>query len=155
MINLPPGWHDDPQKGELYFVDTQGTRWPFCFRRGFRGYVLGLLKQNTWDKRNVPLEEEHTADPMELTDSDIKPGIQQACLLTTLEWNQDRGVFEMWQGRELLETRRRYLEAQQTILAQQTQIAQLKEQLATATVDGDSVETRKILSDFYHLLSTP
>lgn len=91
--------------------------------KGFRQWIL----THSWDPRNVPLENEHQVDQLEVSNPSLGRGSQQAFCWTVLEWaEKDNQVFEMRTGQELLALRK-----EQDNLAQQVQ--SLKQQLAALT----------------------
>jgi hypothetical protein len=90
---VPTGWKDDGHT----LTAPNGHRVVL----GFRDYVLS----HNWDAHNQPLEEEWTADPLEVSNPSLGAGQKQSFVWTTLEYTPARGVFEAWQGQELVALR--------------------------------------------------
>lgn len=103
--NIPPmstldrlqaaGWKDDGQK----LTAPNGI----AMVKGFR---LAVINATYYDPADWPLELEHGADQMEVSNPAIEPGTQQTCRMTIWEWNTKRGVFRMWTGQEILALRK-------------------------------------------------
>jgi putative Mn2+ efflux pump MntP len=61
------------------------------------------LDAPNWDASNLPVEEEHEQNPLELANPALGSGTQQAFYKTVLEWSASLGkVIEMWVGREMI-----------------------------------------------------
>jgi hypothetical protein len=99
---IPTGWHDDGST----LTAPNGHKVVF----GFRSHVLN----NAWDPNNQPLEEEWHADPLELSNLSLGAGQKQSFNQTTLEYTVARGVFEAWQGQELVALRAEIAKLQST-----------------------------------------
>ncbi len=93
MNVVPLGWRDDGTT----LVAPNGHRVVL----GFRGHVLA----NSWNKDNVPLEDEHGQAPVAESDPTLGNGTAQSFRDTTLAWTSAKGVFELAQGQELLARR--------------------------------------------------
>jgi hypothetical protein len=118
-MGVPAGWRDD---------DTTLTA-PNqkVVVKGFRQYVL----DHNWDPANLPLENEHHLDQLEVSNPSLGGGSQQAFRWTVMEWTQkDNRVFEMWTGQELLGLRQQLGGLKQQVQSLQQQIASLKGQSA-------------------------
>lgn len=89
----PTGWKDDGKT----LTAPNGHRVVL----GFRDYVLS----HNWDANNQPLEEEWTADPLEVSNPSLGAGQKLGFNWTTLEYTAARGVFEAWQGQEIVALR--------------------------------------------------
>ena len=90
---VPTGWKDDGKT----LTAPNGHR----VILGFRDYVLS----HNWDANNQPLEEEWTADPLEVSNPSLGAGQKLGFNWTTLEYTAARGVFEAWQGQEIVALR--------------------------------------------------
>ena len=86
---VPSGWKDDGKT----LVAPNGVK----VVQGFRDYVLA----HAWHADNWPLESEHGATPVEISNPSLGGGTRQRFRWTTLEWTPKRGVFEAWTGQEL------------------------------------------------------
>lgn len=93
--SMIPGWHDDGTT----LTAPNGHRVVL----GFRGYVLNY--PGGWDAGNQPLEEEWHASPLETSNPGLGDGQKQGFTKTTLEYTPARGVFEAWQGQEIVALR--------------------------------------------------
>lgn len=91
--NVPAGWTDDGTT----LTALNGHK----IVLGFREWVLS----HSWDASNQPLEEEWHASPLEFSNLDLGDGQKQGFNQTTLEWTPVRGVFEAWQGQEIIALR--------------------------------------------------
>lgn len=91
------GWHDDPAADKLTAPNG------LFMTKGFRQAVISA---QYYDQADWPLELEHGADQMEVSNPAIEPGTQQVCRMTTFEWTTKRGVFRMWTGQEILALRK-------------------------------------------------
>lgn len=89
----PPGWVDD---GTI-LTAPNGVK----VEQGFRAFVLA----NHWSPENWPLDESHEVSQLEASNKALGSGTQQFFRECVLEWTQERGVFVMWVGVELLYTR--------------------------------------------------
>lgn len=92
---IPQGWHDDGTT----LTAPNGHKVVL----GNRKYVLSY--PGGWNANNQPLEEEWHADPLEVSNPSLGPGQKQGFNETTLEYTPARGVFEAWQGQEIVALR--------------------------------------------------
>ena len=90
MPTVPNGWHDN---GTTLMAPNN-----IAVVQGFRNFILN----NPWDPANWPVETEHGANPLELSNPSLGSGTQQRFRMTTLEWTSARGVFVAWTGPEML-----------------------------------------------------
>jgi len=90
---VPRGWHDD---GTI-LTAPNGVK----VEQGFRAWVLA----NHWPAENEPLDDAHMVAQLEASNPGLGGGTQQFFRECVLEWTQDRGVFVMWVGVELLKAR--------------------------------------------------
>lgn len=143
---LPNGWSDDGQtlKCGNYVVV-----------RGFRAYVLSKLLDGTWRGDDMPCENEHPADPMEYSNTGLKPGTKQRFRYSTLEWNIDKGIFRAYNGPELIKLEQLYLaeKSQNTALTQQLTALQAKYDAlqngsALATIQADMHQIYQIATKY-------
>lgn len=110
MATIPTGWHDDGTT----LTAPNGVH----VVRGFRGHVLA----SNWDADNWPLQIEEASNPLEISNPSLGDGTWQPFRWKVLEWDDKRGVQEMWTGQELLATRKQLATAN-------AQIATLKQEL--------------------------
>lgn len=103
-VGIPANWHDDGT------TLTAPNNIPVV--RGFRDYIL----THPWDEANIPLEAEHGASQLEMSNPSLGGGTKQRFRMTTLEWTSKMGVFVAWTGQELIA-----LEAKVAQLTQQLQ----------------------------------
>ena len=89
-VGIPQGWKDDGT--------TLTAPNGIAVVKGFRDFVL----KNPWDPANIPLEAEHGADPLEISNPSLGGGTKQTFRWTCLEWSSSRGVFMAWMGQELI-----------------------------------------------------
>jgi len=89
-MGIPAGWRDDGTT----LTAPNGHK----VVKGFREYIL----THAWDANNLPLEDEHSQNPLEENNPALGGGTQQIFLWTTLEWDPQRGVQIMHTGKELL-----------------------------------------------------
>jgi N-acetyl-anhydromuramyl-L-alanine amidase AmpD len=113
---LPAGWIDDG-KGTL----KCGA---FVVVRGFRDHVLAGLKDGSWNRDDVPCENEKEANPLEMSHESLGGGTRQRFKYTTLEWTKDLGVFPAYTGPELIKQ-------EQMLAIQKSQIEVLAQQVAS------------------------
>ncbi len=92
-LAVPAGWSDDGKT----LTAPNGK----IVVNGFRQYVLS----HDWHPENVPLENEHGLSQLETSNPSLGGGTQQIFRLCVLEWNNAKGVFEMWVGQEVLALR--------------------------------------------------
>lgn len=116
---IPPGWADDGHT----LTAPNGHK----VVMGFRDHVL----TNNWDANNQPMEDEWHADPLELSNPSLGAGQKQSFNWTTLEYTTVRGIFEAYQGQE--------------IVALRAEIAKLQ---ATAPT-GKPVDTSVVVADVH------
>lgn len=119
-IMIPTGWHDDGTT----LTAPNGVK----IGTGMRNYVLA----HNWNSNNWPLSEEFHAQQLEGSNPSLGGGTQQFFRWTVLEWNQARGVFEMWVGQELQYTRNKLAQMYTAYQQATQQIQELKAQLAAA-----------------------
>jgi len=127
---LPPGWTDDG-KGTLKYG-------PFVVVRGFRDYVLAGLKDGSWNKDDVPYENEKEANPLEASHEGLGGGTRQRFKYTTLEWTQKLGVFRAYTGPEMLKMEQQLIVQKSQIEILTQQVASLKTQNA-ALISGSTL----------------
>src|SRR5579862_2815105 len=85
--NVPLGWHDDGQN----LVAPNGQRVVL----GFRWYILN----HPWDPDNWPLEHEHSASPIDVTNPSLGAGTIQHFRQGILGWSEQSGdIYELWSG---------------------------------------------------------
>ena len=108
----PEGWHDD---GTI-LTAPNGVK----VEQGFRAWVLA----NHWNAENEPLDDAHMVAQLEASNPGLGGGTQQFFRECVLEWTQERGVFAMWVGVELLKAR-------QQAVAYYTALEQAKADYAT------------------------
>lgn len=120
---LPQGWSD---------TGTILTYGPFKVVAGFRKYVLAGLQDGTWGGDNVPVENEHLSNPLEYSNPALKPGNKQRFLYSTLEWNQDKGVFVAYTGPELMKL-------ELLLATQKSQIDILTQQVASLKTQNSAL----------------
>src|SRR5258708_21535545 len=94
-LNIPQSWHDDGKT----LTAPNGHHVVL----GFRDHVLNY--PGGWSAGNQPMEEETHADPLEYSNPGLGAGQRQSFTWTTLEYTTARGVFEAWQGQELVALR--------------------------------------------------
>lgn len=135
MTTVPQGWHDDGT------VLTAPNNVPV--KLGFRQYVLA----HNWDANNYPLAPEEALPQLELSNSALGGGTWQPFRWTVLEWTQQRGVFEMWTGQELLAVRNQ-------VATLQAQIKTLQDQLAQAQSNTDLINRINDLKTRLQQIST-
>lgn len=123
-MNLPTGWSDD---------GTTLKYGPYVVVRGFRDHVLAGLQDGSWRADDIPYENEHAANPLEYSNPVLKPGTKQRCRYTTLEWNNDKGVFVAYTGPELIKLEQLVVQqaAQIASMSKPANIAQVSQSLAT------------------------
>lgn len=122
-MGLPQGWSDN---------GTTLTYGPFKVVAGFRKLVLAGLQDGTWGGDNVPVENEHAASPLEYSNTALKPGNKQRFLYSTLEWNQDKGVFVAYTGPELMKL-------ELLLATQKSQIDILTQQVASLKTQNSAL----------------
>jgi hypothetical protein len=108
-MEVPAGWTDNGT--------TLKAPNGFVVVLGFRDYVLA----HSWDAHNLPCENEAHCDQLEYSNPGLGGGSKQRFYTKTLEWTQDRGVFEAYTGPELIKQ-------DQIIQQQAAQIQQLTTQ---------------------------
>lgn len=92
---IPNGWHDD---GHTLTAPNGHT-----VVLGFRDHILNY--PGGWNPGNQPLEQEWHADPLEVSNPALGAGQKQCFTQTTLEYTAARGVFEAFQGQEIVALR--------------------------------------------------
>lgn len=123
-MGVPTGWTDDGTT----LTAPNGYR----FILGFRQHVLS----HNWDTQNVPLENEHSANPVERYYQSTK-GVIQTCRFCRLAWTPERGVYVMGIGNELLGAEAKIAEQAGTIATLKQDIEALKSapgRIAPATI---------------------
>jgi hypothetical protein len=109
--NMPPtNWKDDGKT----LTAPNGHRVVL----GFRDYVLS----HNWDAHNQPMEEEWHADPLEVSNPSLGAGQKQGFTWTTLEYTAERGVFEAYQGQEIVALRTQIAAAHTSTPVDTTQV---------------------------------
>lgn len=101
-MGVPQGWSDDGHT----LTAPNGHRVVL----GFRDHVLNYA--GGWPANNQPQEEEWHADPLELSNLSLGAGQKQSFNWTTLEWTPSMGVFEAYQGQEIVALRMALAKAQ-------------------------------------------
>ncbi len=127
-MGIPTGWHDD---GTTLSNPTNGN----VVRMGFRQHVLGMVPQ--WAAWDVPLENEHSANPVEESNPASGSGTRQVFEAEELAWTPSKGVYEIWAGRELKFVRDDRDAKAAALAAAQAEIAQLQAALAAAGLPPD------------------
>lgn len=94
-MGIPNGWKDDGHT----LTAPNGKTVVF----GFRDHVLNYA--GGWPAGNQPQEEEWHASPLEYSNPGLGDGQKQSFNWTTLEWTPARGIFEAWQGQEIVALR--------------------------------------------------
>lgn len=117
---VPNGWRDD---GTTLVAPNN-----IPVKMGFRNFVLN----NPWDSGNIPLEAEHGADPVELSNPGLGAGTKQRFRTTTLEWTPKMGVFVAWTGQELIALEQKIAQLEQQVQPTPTDFQALKAKLSTA-----------------------
>jgi len=87
-----PGWKDNG-------VELRNPVTPYVLTGKIREFVLDT--KNGWQHWNIPLENQRSKSPLELSNKRLGNGIEQTFYATRLE-QTDKGVFVAWIGRELL-----------------------------------------------------
>lgn len=140
-MGVPQGWSDDGST----LVAPNGHRVVL----GFREHVLN--SPGGWPAWNQPLEEEWHADPLELSNPSLGAGQKQSFNATTLEWTPARGVFEAWQGQEIVALRAEIAKLQAQ-LAQPVQVdISLVEKDINAIADAIAAPVAQALTDLKKL----
>lgn len=129
MPGVPSGWSDDGTK----LIAPNGH----YFVLGFRD----LVRAADWDPEDVPLEEEHPVDKMEMVGPNAIPGTEQITEKNVLMYNEGKNngqPFTMWVGQELFHTRAALDAANTQIATDQATIAALNKQIAdlNTRIDG-------------------
>jgi len=114
-IMLPNGWQDDGVT-----LKCNG----FVVVKGFRDYVLQRLLDGTWRGDDVPVENEQSVKVLEYSNPGLGSGSRQRFKYSTLEYTQDRGVFQAYTGPELIKL-------EQLLILANAQIQQLQKQQPT------------------------
>lgn len=116
-IMLPQGWVDDG-----ITLKCNG----FVVVKGFRDYVLQRLLDGTWRGDDVPVENEQSVKTLEQSNPGLGGGSRQRFRYSTLEYTQDRGVFQAYVGPELIKL-------EQLLILANAQIQQLQKQQPAPT----------------------
>lgn len=116
-IMLPSGWVDDGTT-----LKCNG----YVVVKGFRDYVLQRLLNGTWRGDDVPVENEQSVKQLEYSNPGLGEGSRQRFKYSTLEYTQDRGVFQAYTGPELIKL-------EQLLILANAQIQQLQKQQPTPT----------------------
>ncbi|GCE49207.1 N-acetylmuramoyl-L-alanine amidase [Thermosporothrix hazakensis] len=124
-MGIPNGWKDDGKT----LIAPNGVK----VVQGFRDYVLA----HAWHPGNWPLESEHGATPLEISNPSLGGGTQQRFRWTTLEWTPAKGVFEAWSGQEWIKLRSEYDRLT-------GQVKQLQDQLAAEKGKNHAIEVEKL-----------
>ena len=122
-MGLPNGWKDD---------GTTLTYGAFKVVAGFRKKVLAGLQDGSWRGDDVPCENEHAANPMEYSNPTVKAGNKQRFIYSTLEYNDEKGVFQAYNGPELIKL-------EQIAIGQKSQIDVLTAQLLKVQASYDAL----------------
>lgn len=109
----PQGWSDDGT--------TLRAPNGWIVIKGFRQWIV----THNWDPDNLPLENEHEQNPLEVSNHELGGGTQQMFRQTVLEWTLARDVFEMWSGQEFLALRQQLDGLNQQVQALQQQVTSL------------------------------
>jgi N-acetylmuramoyl-L-alanine amidase len=95
MAGIPQGWKDDGTT----LTAPNGHK----VVAGFRNYILNPI--NTWRADDLPLEEEHAATPLEISNPSLGTGHVQHFNYSILEWTPTKGVFLAYAGKEAMALR--------------------------------------------------
>lgn len=120
-VGIPSGWKDD---GKTLIAPNN-----IPVIMGFRQYVLA---SGNWHPDNWPLEREHGVGQLEASNPALGGGTLQSFRLCVLEWDQKRGMQEMWVGQELLSVKQKCLEVYIQNSKLQAQITALQGQVKAA-----------------------
>jgi len=115
MPGVPQGWTDDG-------TALHNPHNMFVVRLGFRQHILNAT---SWSGDDVPLENEHGANPIEESNPSSGGGTRQITRQHLLEFTASKGVYEGNAGQEL----QFVLNARNSLT---TQLAQVQQQLAAA-----------------------
>jgi Negative regulator of beta-lactamase expression len=88
---LNHGWTDDGHT--LYAPDKK-----FSVVLGFRDYVLNPA--NNWNPDDIPLEAEHSSNPVEMSNTSLGTGTSQLFRMSRLGYAQGK-IYKTWIGQEL------------------------------------------------------
>lgn len=91
MSIVPAEWHDD---GTTLTAPNGNV-----VVRGFRDSVLAW--PGGFDSKNLPVENEHESNPVEISHPEYGDGVRQCFLFFALVWTPSLGVTEMYTGQEL------------------------------------------------------
>lgn len=116
-VMLPSGWSDNGLT-----LTCNG----FVVVKGFRDYVLQRLLDGTWRGDDVPCENEQSVKQLEQSNPGLGAGSRQRFRYSTLEYNQERGVFQAYTGPELIKL-------EQLLILASAQIQQLQKQQPAPT----------------------
>ena len=119
MSNVPSGWKDDGKT----LVAPNGV--PVV--HGFREWVLG----HPWDAGNWPLRAEQvvTSGSIEPGNASIGPGSRQDFRWSSLGWTEQRGVYSIWLGQDVVALESQLGAAQTHVAQLEAQVKQLQQQL--------------------------
>lgn len=109
---LPSGWADN---GLTLSCNN------FVVVKGFRDRVLQGLMDGTWRGDDIPYENEQSVKQLEQSNPGLGGGSRQRFRYSTLEYTQDRGVFQAYVGPELIKL-------EQLLILANAQIQQLQKQ---------------------------
>lgn len=123
LMGVPQGWTDDGKA-----LKSPNGHYAVL---GFREYILG----HNWDPNNWLMEEEYHADPLEYSNPSLGAGQKQSCRWTTLEWTPEKGVFEAWQGQEIVSLTAMYNAAKSAL----AQVGTLQQELAACQAASGGV----------------
>jgi hypothetical protein len=123
-VMLPQGWSDN---GTTLSCNN------FVVVKGFRDYVLQHLQDGTWRGDDVPCENEQSVKQLEQSNPGLGSGSRQRFRYSTLEYTQDRGVFQAYVGPELIKQEQLLILANAQIQQQAAQIQQLQKQQPAPT----------------------
>lgn len=116
-VMLPAGWNDN---GLTLSCNN------FVVVKGFRDCVLQRLLSGTWRGDDVPVENEQAVQQLEYSNPGLGGGSRQRFKYSTLEYTQDRGVFQAYTGPELIKL-------EQLLILANAQIQQLQKQQPAPT----------------------
>lgn len=96
-VSIPAGWSDVNVNGDMQLHNPTNQ---FVVRGAFRLHIINSV---SWAEWNVPLENEHNEQFVEMSNQALGPGAVQLFMDSRLEMlsNQGNRILEGWFGREL------------------------------------------------------